>query len=103
MEFIKQKKMLALFRGLVGVIILILLTLGSREFFGTFRIRVLEKALNHLSISSFTFIVIIGFVAFMPMCLYDYLISKKLKLDISYRKILKFGWISNAIAMVASI
>lgn len=52
MEFIKQKKMLALFRGLVGVIILILLTLGSREFFGTFRIRVLEKAIK----SSFNFI-----------------------------------------------
>lgn len=103
MEFIKQKKMLTLFRGLVGVIILLLLTLGSKEFFETFRVRVLENALAHLSIASFVFIVVIGFIAFIPMCLYDYLISKKLKLDISYRNILKYGWISNAMNTVASI
>lgn len=103
MEKFMQKRVLNIFKGLVGVIILFLLIFGIKGFMGTFRISLLEKGLKNLSIEGLFLIIVIGLIAFLPMCFYDYLINRKLNLKISIKDIFKYGWIVNAVTIAAGL
>ncbi|MGL4849996.1 MAG: bifunctional lysylphosphatidylglycerol flippase/synthetase MprF [Clostridium sp.] len=103
MDLLKKKKLITGLKVLFGVIIVILLILGIKGFMGNFSIRILEKGLHGMSYGSLAFLVILGLIAFSPMCLYDYFIKKKLNFDIKNRKIFKYGFIINAITIVAGV
>ncbi|MGL5617247.1 MAG: hypothetical protein ACRDD2_13635 [Sarcina sp.] len=92
MEILKNKKMMKF------IVIISLLVLGIKGFMGSFSFSVLAEGLNKISPIGF---IIMGLVAFVPMCFYDYLIKRKLNLKISNKDIFKFGFIVNAVTIVA--
>lgn len=103
MNLRKKKKIITTLKILFGILLVILLVLGIKGFMGDFNIKVLEKSLKNMYFGSLIFIIILGIIAFSPMCLYDYLIKRKLDFNISNKKILKYGFIVNAITIVAGL
>lgn len=103
MNLLKKKQITSIFKVLFGVIILILLILGIRGFMGDFNLRLLEKSIHDMSDLSFVAIIILGLIAFAPMCLYDFLIKRKMNFNLSIIKILKYSWIVNAVTIVAGL
>ncbi|WP_066872750.1 bifunctional lysylphosphatidylglycerol flippase/synthetase MprF [Clostridium mediterraneense] len=86
-----------------GLVIVFLLILGIREFMGNFSLSLLIDGFNRLSIYKMMLIFLLGIIAFFPMCFYDVLIKRKLNLNISNIDILKYGWIINAITIIAGL
>ncbi|WP_297638317.1 bifunctional lysylphosphatidylglycerol flippase/synthetase MprF [uncultured Clostridium sp.] len=103
MKLLKKKKVVTTLKVLFGILLVILLVLGIRGFMGDFNMKVLEKSLKNMYFGSLVFIIILGIIAFSPMCLYDYLIKRKLGFNISNKRILKYGFIVNAITIVAGL
>ena len=83
MNLLKKKQITSIFKVLFGVIILILLIIGIKSFMGDFNLRVLEKSISNMSALSFFSIIILGLIAFAPMCLYDFLIKRKMNFNLS--------------------
>lgn len=101
---LKSKKSLMTLAKIFGALFIVaLLFIGIEYFLGDFSIKLLYEGLSRMSILNIFIIIIMGLVAFAPMILYDVLIKKKLNLDISMWKVIRYGWLINAITIIAGL
>lgn len=103
MEFKNKKTLMTFVKVFVGLLIVLALIIGIKDFMGDFSLSLLSDGLNRLSIYKILEIFIMGLLAFFPMCFYDFLINKKLNLKIKTLDIFKYGWIINAVTIIAGL
>lgn len=103
MEFRSKKTLITSVKISVGLLITLALIIGIKDFMGDFNFSLLIDGLHRLSILKILAIFFMGLVAFFPMCFYDFVINKKLDLKIKLFDILKYGWIVNAVTIIAGL
>jgi phosphatidylglycerol lysyltransferase len=93
---IKKEKVLKVVKFIFPVLLLIFAVIEIKKFTGNIDAHLLKGEINHLNIWLLILIFVVAFVAVLPMVLYDVILVKILKIEVSKRELTEQSFIANS-------
>jgi len=93
---IRKEKALKVAKFIFPLLLLIFAIIEIKKFTGDLNVQLLKNEINQLNIWSLLLILVITFAAVLPMLLYDVILVRILKLNVSKKELLEQSFIANS-------
>ncbi|MGE8206432.1 bifunctional lysylphosphatidylglycerol flippase/synthetase MprF [Heyndrickxia sp. NPDC080065] len=90
-----KRKLFSFLKIAFPIALLLLILFESKNMVKGFDINLLKNNISELTPIKILLILILGLVSIVPMLFYDLILSKILKIKLSYKKLLSYSWIVN--------
>ncbi len=67
----------------------------------SFDIKTFKTYADKLTIMNICIIILLGIISYLPLSMYDFVLKKRVGIDLDNKKLFKFSWIASSIASVA--
>lgn len=84
---------------MIGILIIVL-----KEFLGiisSFDISKFERYTKELSLLNIICIAFLGIISYIPLSFYDFVLKKRVNIELNNKKLYKFSWIASSVASIA--
>ncbi|CEH34910.1 Oxacillin resistance-related FmtC protein [Romboutsia lituseburensis] len=84
---------------MIGILIIVL-----KEFLGiisSFDISKFERYTKELSLLNIICIAFLGIISYIPLSFYDFVLKKRVNIELDNKKLYKFSWIASSVASIA--
>ncbi len=95
LKLLKNKAFSYTLKILLGAGIIVLLYFEAEKVFRDFDFRLVEKHIHELTIQQILLLLLIGAIAVIPMCFYDFLLLKYLGIKLPLFKKLRYSYAAN--------
>lgn len=100
---IKKDKLIKVAKFIFALIIFLIVLKESISMIVSFDINKFNLYADKLSISNLGIIIGLGIISYLPLSLYDFVLKKRVNINLNNKKLYKFSWIASSVASIAGL